>query len=300
MQPRPATEFADFVEKLRDGRAAWEAISLRTDEAFSQPVAPEWKLPAASPARRSSPDEPASVAAISSSAPTAVSPLSSSLSPAIELPEPSATSSTDVTPTATALPTPSLPAPKAVPLPIDTRRARPTPLRPALHRPSHKRQASTGSSTSNPSPLSPSFAGSPWSAATGFSAFSQLSSVSLNTGPPTADSASFPLTKYGSVDPTGGPLSSSANERERERERFQMRSVCGGACIVGTAMCEVCAAAQRRGSLGNALDERDRLLDEDEDDEELEGLELAEDADVWPPHPFQPTKLAVTAAPVVV
>ncbi|GAA5842573.1 hypothetical protein JCM9279_003623 [Rhodotorula babjevae] len=290
-------EFADFVEKLRDGRAAWEAISLRTDEAFSQPVTNEWKFPAAPPVRRSTPDESAP-SSVSSSAPGAPAPLSASLSPPIELAEGSTASSTDITPTASALPTPSLPASKTVALPIDTRRVRPTPLRPALHRPSHKRQTSTGSSTSNQSPLSPSFAGSPWSAATGFSAFSQLSSGSPgNNGPQTADSASFSLTRYGSVDPLGGSLSSSANERERER--FQMRSVCGGACIVGTAMCEVCAAAQRRGSLGsNAFDERDRLDDDDDDDDELEGLELAEDADVWPPHPFQPTKLAVTVSPV--
>lgn len=51
-------------------------------------------------------------------------------------------------------------------------------------------------------------------------------------------------------------------------------------------MCEVCAAAQRRGSLGNALEERDRL-EEEEDDEELDLLEGEEDSDVWPPHPFQ-------------
>lgn len=38
-----SAEFADFAEKLRDGRAAWEAISLERDEAFQQPAA-DWVL----------------------------------------------------------------------------------------------------------------------------------------------------------------------------------------------------------------------------------------------------------------
>ncbi|BGP40013.1 3',5'-cyclic-nucleotide phosphodiesterase [Rhodotorula kratochvilovae] len=285
-------EFADFVEKLRDGRAAWEAISLKTDEAFSQPIATEWKLPAAPPLRRRKTDDASGRVAPSTSAPVAPSPISSSI-PSVVAPDDSP-HPTDATPTPSALPTPTIPPVKTVPLPIDTRRARPTPLRPVSHRPTHRRQGSNGSTAStNPSPLSPSFAGSASSAATAFSAFSQLSSVSLNNGPQTADSVSLFSPKYGSVDPIGS-LASSAGERER----LQARSVCGGACLIGTAMCEVCSAAQRRGSLGNALDERDRFVDEDEDDEELELLEVAEDSDVWPPHPFQPTKLAVTAAPV--
>lgn len=37
-------EFADFAEKLRDGRIAWEAISLQSEEPFLQPISPEWKL----------------------------------------------------------------------------------------------------------------------------------------------------------------------------------------------------------------------------------------------------------------
>lgn len=62
--------------------------------------------------------------------------------------------------------------------------------------------------------------------------------------------------------------------------------------MLGTAMCEVCAAAQRRGSLGNALDEALRQRDDDdrddeEEEEELHFLDAAEEANLWPPHPFQ-------------
>ncbi|GAA6048229.1 hypothetical protein JCM3770_006493 [Rhodotorula araucariae] len=288
-------EFADFVEKLRDGRAAWEAISLRTDEAFSQPIAPEWKLPSEPPLRRRKADDTSDRFGLSTSAPVAASPISAPgpsvvapATPTILVP------STDATPTPIALPTSAVPTAKTVPLPIDTRRTLPTPLRPVSHRPTHHRQSSNVSSAStNMSPLSPSFAGSPSSAVTGFSSFSQLSSISFNNGPQTADSVSMFSPKFGSVDPIGS-LATSASERER----LQARSVCGGACLIGTAMCEVCSAAQRRGSLGNALDERDRFVDEDEDDEELDLLEVAQDSDVWPPHPFQPTKLAITVAPV--
>jgi hypothetical protein len=66
----------------------------------------------------------------------------------------------------------------------------------------------------------------------------------------------------------------------------QTRSFCGGACTAATAMCEVCAAAQRRGSLGNALAGLEREA-ESQDEEELELLEDEEIGDVWPPHPFQ-------------
>lgn len=64
----------------------------------------------------------------------------------------------------------------------------------------------------------------------------------------------------------------------------QQRSFCGGACTAATAMCEVCAAAQRRGSL--PLDGLEREMEE-LDDEELDLLEEEEVGDVWPPHPFQ-------------
>ncbi|GAA5998996.1 3',5'-cyclic-nucleotide phosphodiesterase PDE2 [Rhodotorula paludigena] len=276
-------EFTDFVEKLRDGRSAWEAISLQTDEAFAQPISREFKMAAAPPLRRRKNDDPAA----------AFSPGSfPALTPSAVL---AANSASDVTPTPSALPTPILPATKTVPVPIDTRRTRPTPLRPVSHRPAHGRQGSNGSLTStNTSPLSPSFAtsASASSAATGFSSFSPLSSVSLNNGPQTADSISLFSPKQGDPFASASLLSTSG-----DRERIP-RSVCGGACLVGTAMCEVCAAAQRRGSLGNAFEERDRQFDDDEDDEELELLEAEEVSDVWPPHPFQPTKGAVSATPL--
>ncbi|GAA5899274.1 hypothetical protein JCM6882_009302 [Rhodosporidiobolus microsporus] len=270
-------EFADFVEKLRDGRAAWEAISQQTDEAFSQPLKKEWKLSPAPPVRTKSNEA-----------------LSSSAAPATP-------SSKEVTPTPSTVSTPlappvsilssSVPS-KPVPVPLEpSRRARPAPLRPVTHRTMHGRQGSNGSSAStNPSPLSPSFAGSASSAQTGISSFSQLSAVSLYSGPPTADSISLWSPK--NTDPlsssvasaTGGSILSTSTERAG-------RSFCGGACTAATAMCEACAAAQRRGSLGNAMAGIERM-EEMESDEELELLEDEEDADVWPPHPFQPTRMA--------
>ncbi|GAA6011975.1 hypothetical protein JCM10207_003446 [Rhodosporidiobolus poonsookiae] len=264
-------EFADFVEKLRDGRSAWEAISQQTDEAFSQPIAKDWKLAPAPPTRAKSND---------------------SLSLPASAPATPPAADKEITPTATAVSTPVVPPvltpSKPVPVPEPSRRARPAPLRPVAHRSMHRRQGSTGSSAStNPSPLSPSFAGSASSAATGVSSFSQLSSISLNSGPQTADSISLWSPKYGSNDPLSATslLSTSAAERVQ-------RSFCGGACTAATAMCEVCAAAQRRGSLGGALTGLEHEL-EDQEIEELDLLEDEEDADIWPPHPFQPTRLAV-------
>ena len=43
---RCCSEFADFAEKLRDGRKAWETISLQTDEAHQAYIAAEWTLSA--------------------------------------------------------------------------------------------------------------------------------------------------------------------------------------------------------------------------------------------------------------
>lgn len=63
------------------------------------------------------------------------------------------------------------------------------------------------------------------------------------------------------------------------------RGACGGACQATTALCVICAAAQRRGSLPTSS-----LVDSDgssEEDEELDMLEDREDPDLWPPYPFQ-------------
>ncbi|GAA6027204.1 hypothetical protein JCM8097_002482 [Rhodosporidiobolus ruineniae] len=272
-------EFADFVEKLRDGRAAWEAISMQTDEAFSQPLKKDWELAPAPPVRAKSSDSLSTPA----SAPT---------TPGKDTtPTPSTVSTPLIPPTSTL--SSSAPSSKPVPVPSEpSRRSRPTPLRPVGHRTVHRRQGSNGSSAStNPSPLSPSFAGSASSATTGFSSFSsQLSSnVSLYSGPQTADSISLwsPRHRDDPLSAAASLLSTSAGDRER-----QTRTFCGGACTAATAMCEVCAAAQRRGSLGEALAGLEREMEEQEE-EELELLEDEEVGDVWPPHPFQPTRLAV-------
>ncbi|GAA5899894.1 hypothetical protein JCM5296_006208 [Sporobolomyces johnsonii] len=259
-------EFHDFVEKLRDGRTAWEALSLQTDEAFSKPIAKEWKLSPAPPARRATSRSSIRIGEGGSSTDGVITP------------RPSETDDTPVATPPIAIapqPTPT----KPVPVPSEpTRRSQPTPLRPISHR--HRRNGSNGSSAStNPSPLSPSFIGSASSAGTGISSFSQLSALSLNNGPATVDSAFSP--RYSATESflsTSAGLSGS----------YMGRSACGGKCHAATAMCEVCAAQQRRGSLGNALAglEREQELSEDE---ELDPFE-EEDADVWPPHPFQPTR----------
>ncbi|GAA5978697.1 hypothetical protein JCM11641_006146 [Rhodosporidiobolus odoratus] len=267
-------EFADFVEKLRDGRSAWEAISQQTDEAFSQPLKKEWKEAPAPPVRAKSSDS----LTFSVSAPST----------------PPASSNDGDTPTQSTVSTPlaipnSVASPsKPVALPSEpTRRNRPAPLRPVDHRSMHGRNGSNGSSAStNPSPLSPSFASA--SSATTGTSFSQFSSLSAYSGPPTADSISLWSPKYANNDPlhsAASILSTSASERAQ-------RSFCGGACTAATAMCEVCAAAQRRGSLGGPLTNLQRELEE-QDEEGLEPLEDEDIGDVWPPHPFQPTRIAV-------
>lgn len=261
-------EFGDFVDKLEAGRQAWEAFASRTDEAFSPPLALDFALPLKPRFRRGINTESISLASGKSSTST-------------EGPEKSTPSTPDSV--ATAPPTiPSSPV-RASAVPIDIRRARPGPLRAQGPRSVHGRQASNTSSTSA-SPLSPSFFDSASSATNTFSAFS----ASQHSGSLTADSVT--LMRYGNGDPLAGALLSTSAERAQ-------RSICGGACMLGTAMCEVCAAAQRRGSLGNAFDDAIRQFDdpdEDEEEEELHLLDAAEEANLWPPHPFQPTKLAVS------
>lgn len=134
----------------------------------------------------------------------------------------------------------------------------------------HGRNHSGGSSTStNASPLSPSFPGSVSSIATG-----TASSFSISTPASLSDALSaFTPPRYG----TGvmDPFTAS------------QKSICGGACHTATAMCEVCSKKEnaRRGSLGMALAgiQRDEQEEELYDDEpELE----QDDPSVWPPFPF--------------
>lgn len=124
------------------------------------------------------------------------------------------------------------------------------------------------------SPRSPSFFDSASSATTTFSSLSQPGAL-------TADSVTF--LRHGSADPLSSAVLSTSAERAQ-------RSICGGACMLGTAMCEVCAAAQRRGSLGNVIEAVVRQFegdDDEEDEEELHLLDDAEELNLWPPHPFQ-------------
>lgn len=267
------TEFGDFVDKLEAGRQAWEAFASRTDEAFSQPLALDFALPLKPRFRRGITAESISLASAKSS--------SSTEGPA---------HSTPSTPDSAATAPPTIPSSpvRASAVPIDIRRARPGPLRVQGPRSVHGRQASNTSSTSA-SPLSPSFFDSVSSATTNFSAFS----ASQHSGSLTADSVT--LMRYGNGDPLGGGLLSTSAERAQ-------RSICGGACMLGTAMCEVCSAAQRRGSLGNAFDDAIRQLDdpdEDEEEEELHLLDAAEEANLWPPHPFQYVSFVTSPAGVV-
>ncbi|GAA6059261.1 hypothetical protein JCM10212_006654 [Sporobolomyces blumeae] len=251
-------EFHDFSEKLRDGRTAWETISLQTDSAFSQPIAKDWKLAPAPPARRS--------------------PSSDSLQSEAGSPKP--------TPTAP-IPVPSIPsvlsATKPTCLPAEpSMNARPLPLRAISQR--HGRNTSTASSSSTKSsPLSPVFVGS---ASSVTSSFSQLSALSANNGRATTDLSS--LTSYGIGTGTSSGkefLSTSGGLTST----LLSRGACGGACQATTALCVICAANQRRGSLpNNSLGESDESSDED--DEELDLLEDREHPDLWPPYPFQPTR----------
>ncbi|GAA5883544.1 hypothetical protein JCM16303_005478 [Sporobolomyces ruberrimus] len=261
-------EFRDFSDKLRDGRAAWETISLQTDAAFSQPAPQDFKLAPAPPPRRSP---------SSTSLNSAKSFSSTGTSPAV---------GSDSTPVSL---TP-VPSTKPINLPAEpSMRSRPLPLRAVSHR--HGRNASNVSiNSSKSSPLSPVFIGSPSSAATNVTSFSQLSALSLNNGRATTDLSG--LSSYGGggggrdtfLSTSGGLTSSLLN-----------RGACGGACQATTALCVICAAAQRRGSLPtNSFADSDQSSEEDDD--ELDILEEREHPDLWPPYPFQPTRTAVHAS----
>ncbi|GAA5879403.1 hypothetical protein JCM3774_005230 [Rhodotorula dairenensis] len=266
-------EFGDFVDKLEAGRLAWDAFASQTDEAFSRPIAMDFALPSKPRFRRGD------------TADTILHASQASAPPADEGTSPSTPSADAVV--ASASTTVASSPMRGPAVPIDIRRARPGPLRMQGPRSLHGRQASNTSSVStNASPLSPSFFDSVSSATTNFSTFS----LSQHSGSHTADSVT--LLRYGNADPLSSGLLSTSAERAQ-------RSICGGACMLGTAMCEVCAAGQRRGSLGNALEDAIRQLgdderDDEEEEEELHLLDAAEEANLWPPHPFQPTKHAVS------
>ncbi|GAA6016521.1 hypothetical protein JCM11491_002349 [Sporobolomyces phaffii] len=258
-------EFHDFAEKLRDGRTAWETISLQTDAAFSQPAPEAFRLAPAPPPRRS-PSSSSLTSTRSNASSTAAS----------------AANSADVTPVSL---TPVPPTTKPINLPAEPSfRSRPLPLRAVSQR--HGRNASnTSIASSKGSPLSPVFLGSPSSATTGVTSFSQLSALSLNNGRATTDLTGLSSYGTGGKDTflsTSGGLTSS----------LLSRGACGGACQATTALCVICAAAQRRGSLpNNSLAESDSS---EEEDEELDFVEEQEHPDLWPPYPFQPTRSIVS------
>lgn len=259
-------EFHDFAEKLRDGRAAWETISLQTDAAFSQPAPKEFRLSPAPPPRRS----PSSTSLNSNnSASSQPSPNSRAvkLAPPIGSPGPSILSAT-----------------KPINLPSEpSLNSRPLPFRAVSQR--HGRNTSNASnSSSKSSPLSPIFVGSASSATTGASSFSQLSALSANNGRATTDLTGLISCGGGGKDTFLTALSTSGGMTSS----LLSRGACGGACQATTALCVICAAAQRRGSLPTSS-----LVDSDgssEEDEELDMLEDREDPDLWPPYPFQPTR----------
>ncbi|KAK4046188.1 3',5'-cyclic-nucleotide phosphodiesterase [Microbotryomycetes sp. JL201] len=146
-------EMADFVDKLRDGRIAWEAISLQTDEAFSQPIPTTWKL---------------------SPAPSGRVPLAdqSTSEPEEGTPRPDAYDD-PAQPFGADRQAPSLPRQRTLPRPVTM-----------SSRPSHRRHGRTnsgGSSSSiNASPLSPAFSASASSVTTG--ATSSFSAMQLSYG----------------------------------------------------------------------------------------------------------------------
>ncbi|BGP55449.1 3',5'-cyclic-nucleotide phosphodiesterase [Rhodotorula sphaerocarpa] len=258
-------EFADFLDKLETGRAAWESIASQTDQAFSRPLALDFALPVKPPFRRVNTVDSASQMSEGSSETAETRSTAESAGASVE-------STGRASPTSTARA-----ESKARPIPgaVESRKARPVPLRTHAPRPAHGRHVSNTSVTSiSISPRSPSFFDSASSATTTFSSLSQ-------PGAHTADSVTF--LRHGSADPLSSAVLSTSAERAQ-------RSICGGACMLGTAMCEVCAAAQRRGSLGNVIEAVVKQYegdDDEEDEEELHLLDDAEELNLWPPHPFQ-------------
>ncbi|KAK4047035.1 3',5'-cyclic-nucleotide phosphodiesterase [Microbotryomycetes sp. JL221] len=164
-------EMADFVDKLRDGRIAWEAISLQTDEAFSQPISHHWKLSPAPQGRPTFADASQSEQGEGTPKPDAANDDASSEQPWSPL--------------------------KVVP-PSALSRTAPRPMT-LTSRPSHRRHGRTnsdGSSSSvNASPLSPAFSASASSANTG-----ATSSISAQiAGASTLDPQSVTSAKTGTM-----------------------------------------------------------------------------------------------------
>ncbi|SCZ98798.1 BZ3500_MvSof-1268-A1-R1_Chr3-1g05628 [Microbotryum saponariae] len=278
-------EFADFAEKLRDGRIAWEAISLQGDEAFRQaPLGKEFELSPApvprAPSRNSSgapaeggvEDESPATPRIDShsGAPRPSSPLP----PSATTPQPGKSPAS--LPSSRGYPDDSIPPVPVRPIPV---RGRPSPIRPD-HIVRHNRQFSSESSSStNLSPLSPLFPASVSSIATG---------TSVTASTPSEYASPFPTARGGLGHPSaqlGSDLSAS------------FKATCGGACTTTTAMCEVCArkieaAAVRRGSLGRALAGIEQREAEELEQAEYDGEDavIETDPSIWPPYPFMPTR----------
>ncbi|KAK4699221.1 hypothetical protein P7C70_g7042, partial [Phenoliferia sp. Uapishka_3] len=267
LMPCPITpEFADFAEKLRDGRIAWEAISLATDAAFSKPMNKDWRLAAAPPGRPSS--RPSSAGGVNPSTRDADTILTQT----------SSTSSAESSSTATqAAPVPIVISPQA------TSRGRAAGQFRSHHlalgrQPHHGRQVSDGSASSN-SPLSPSF---PGSVSTGATSAISTEGGELGSSPTTAS--------LFARSPRNGGFYHQEN-----------KSSCGGACQAATAMCETCSRrldpGARRESLGRALAGILATGDESDDGQQSREDYMDDEPDTWPSWCFRKLSQSVPPQP---
>ncbi|KAL8292738.1 hypothetical protein RQP46_001350 [Phenoliferia psychrophenolica] len=253
-------EFADFAEKLRDGRIAWEAISLQTDEAFSRPSLST---------RSSAAPSPILTAPLVRTASAAGSTHSNST------PDASATSGDSggtLSVPSLPLPVPIVPTLSAPPSSSRGRAFRPQVL--ALHRhhsgvsSAHGRQHSDGSTSSTQaSPISPCFPGSVSTGAT------SISTTDGEDRPPSGPSG-------------GGGVFSRSPRANGAFFTLDDKLSCGGACQAVTSTCETCSRRQdpgaRRDSLGRALA---GILATAEDPDETAGFKddyLEDEPDTWP------------------
>ncbi|KAM0787724.1 hypothetical protein ACM66B_003783 [Microbotryomycetes sp. NB124-2] len=207
-------EMADFVDKLRDGRIAWEAISLQTDEAFSQPISNTWKL-APAPSGRAQPVDP-----------TMSEPEEGTPRPDVPRDDDAAAFAT------TEKQAPPISRPRTLPRPVSMS------SRPAHRR--HGRTNSGGSNSSvNASPLSPAFSASASSVTTGVtSSFSvvqpSLAADGLSATSPRSASmyesllhVSLPKSNCGGLCQTATAMCSVCAKREYARRGSLGRALTG-------------------------------------------------------------------------
>lgn len=250
------TEFADFAEKLRDGRTAWEAISLQTDEAYQEP---QFKL-GAPPSGRSVSPSPLTLRKDTSASPA-------STPPAIPIAPPKRFGHSARSSRSSGLPLPS-------------------------HRPGSITSSSSGSPLSPfftgagsiTSTGASSFSGGRPASLSGFSTFSSLP-LSLPLSAP-HDSRHFAA----AVGP-GGAASPSFFPSSRvvcDGQCHTATAQCEGCCII--------AQETRRGSLGSKLAGILRTQEDDEErlrrigiDHESGRLNNDDEEEGWPPFPFRPT-----------